>query len=210
MRGDFMQSNSTTTTTGQKFSPQKYRGHTLEILGVLSEFGGLTTREIADKTGLKPDDVWHYCKRGYRRGILERKERWGWSASPLGLLVLSITTTTTTTTDTNRTQQGHKTDTNRTQKPRQLDLSAFMGREDMDETDRVVVGVLVSHYERTGIKFRHFEDHYEIGRIMGIAAQDVIPTLRHLRDEGCLYFRRDDLGWKVGLLKAFVWRLENV
>lgn len=85
-----------------------------------------------------------------------------------------------------------------------------MGREDMDETDRVVVGVLVSHYERTGIKFRHFEDHYEIGRIMGIAAQDVIPTLRHLRDEGCLYFRRDDLGWKVGLLKDFVWRLENV
>src|SRR5512137_2799961 len=94
---------STTTTTAQTFSPQKYRGHTLEILGVLSEFGGLTTREIADRTGLKPNDVWHYCRRGNRSGIIERKERWGWCASPLGLLVLSVNSTTTTTMDTTRT-----------------------------------------------------------------------------------------------------------
>lgn len=206
-----MQINSTTTTTtGQKFSPQKYRGHTLEILGVLSECGGLTTREISNRTGLDNVVVRVYCARGYRSGIIERKERWGWSVSPLGMLVLSLSTTTTTTSNRTVTEQKHKSNTRVTQKPKQLDLSAFMGREDMDETDRVVVGVLVSHYERTGIKFRHFEDHYEIGRIMGIAAQDVIPTLRHLRDEGCLYFRRDDLGWKVGLLKDFVWRLENV
>jgi len=80
----------------------------------------------------------------------------------------------------------------------------------MDETDRVVVGVLVSHYERTGLKFRHFDDEYEIAREMGIASQDVKPTLRHLRDEGCIYFRREALGWKLGLMKDFVWRLQNI
>jgi hypothetical protein len=202
--------DSTPTTTGQQFSPQKYRGHTLEILGVLCECGGLTTHEIAEKTGISPRVIYQYCLRGYRRGILERKERWGWSASPLGLLVLSITTTTTTTANTKLTQSYHKANTKLTQAPRQLNLSTFTGREDMDETDKSVVGVLVSHYERTGIKFRHFGDHYEIASVMGIAAQDVIPTLRHLRDEGCLYFRRDELGWKVGLKQDFIWRLENV
>jgi hypothetical protein len=202
--------DSTPTTTGQKFSPQKYRGHTLEILGVLSECGGLTTREISNRTGLNIDAVYFVCRRGYHRGIIEKTERWGWSASPLGMLVLSITTTTTTTPDTNLTQTLHKPDTNLTPKVRQLNLSAFTGREDMDETDRVVVGVLASHYERTGLKFRHFADHYEIGRVMGIAAQDVTPTLRHLRDEGCIYFRREALGWKLGLMKDFVWRLQNV
>jgi predicted transcriptional regulator len=210
MRGDEVILDSTPTTTGQKFSPQKYRGHTLEILGVLSECGGLTTCEIADKTGLKPNDVWQYCRRGFSSGIIERKERWGWSVSPLGLLILSIKTTTTTTNDTTTTQQRHKHDTNTTPKVQQLNLSAFTGREDMDETDRVVVGVLVSHYERTGKVFRHFDDEYEIGRVMGIASQDVKHTLRHLRDEGCIYFRREALGWKLGLMKDFVWRLQNV
>lgn len=202
--------DSTTTTTGQQFSPQKYRGHTLEILGVLSECGGLTTHEIADKTGISVNDVGQYCRRGFRSGIIERKERWGWCISPLGLLVLSLYSTTTTTKDTTKTQLRHKEDTKKTQPPRQLNLSAFMGREDMEETDRVVVGVMISHYERTGVKYRHFDDEYEIGRVMGIAKQDVIPTLRHLRDEGCIYFMRSDLGWKLGLKKEFVWRLENV
>src|SRR5450756_212818 len=200
---------STTTTTGQKFSPQKYRGHTLEILGVLSECGGVTTREISDKTGISPRVVYQYCLRGYHRGILERKEGWGWSASPLGMLVLSLTTTTTTTANTKLTQPLHNPNTTLTQNPRQLNLAAFTSRSDVTEPDRSVVVELTGHYERTGVKYRLFKDEYELAEAMHIAVQEVLPTLRHLREEGCVYFRRDPLGWKVGLMKDFVWRLQN-
>ena len=210
MKGDSVQVTNTTTPTGQKFSPQKYRGHTLEILGVLSEFGGLTTREIANKTGLSPADVWQYCKRGARRGIFDTKESWGWSASPLGMLVLSLVSTTTTTIDTKQTQNRHNIDTKPTQPLRQLSLTTFTSREDIDESDRAVVGVLVSAYEKTGQYFQFYADEYEISRIMGIAVQDVISTLRHLRNDNCIYFRRDHLGWKIGLKQGFIERLKNV
>ncbi len=207
IRGDVA---STTTTTGGKFSPQKYRGHTLKILGVLSEFGGLTTREIADKIGLSPKHVGEYCKRGYHRGIFERKETWGWSASPLGMLVLSIVSTTTTTTiHTKPTQNPHKTHTKPTPNSRQLNLATFTSREDLTEPDRVVVEEMASHYERTGIKYRIFQDEYELADAMKLSVAEVIPTLRHLREEGCIYFRREPLGWKMGLMKAFVERLQH-
>jgi len=209
--GDARQSIITTTTTKDpSFSPQKYRGHTLEILGVLSDLGGLTTREIADRVGMSSDDVAHYCRRGYRRGIIERKERWGWFVSPLGMLVLSLTTTTTTTKDTNRTQTGHKQDTTRTQPLRQLNLATFTSREDITESDRSVVVELTGHYDRTGVKYRIFKDEYELADAMDIAVPEVLPTLRHLREEGCIYFRREPLGWKIGLMKGFVERLANV
>jgi transcription initiation factor IIE alpha subunit len=200
---------STTTTTDPKFSPQKYRGHTLEILGVLSEFGGLTTREISNKTGLDTHVVRVYCSRGYRQGILDRKERWGWSASPSGMLVLSINTTTTTTSNTTATQQQHNSNTKAAQPLRQLSLAAFTSREDITETDQKVVVELTGHYERTGVKYRLFKDEYELAEAMKIPVVDVLPTLRHLREEGCIYFRRDSLGWKIGLMKLFVWRLQN-
>lgn len=202
--------STTTTPTDQKFSPQKYRGHTLTILGVLSEFGGLTTREISERTGISVNDVGQYCRRGYRSGIIERKERWGFSASPLGMMVLSLFSTTTTTTDTTKTQLRHKGDTKGTQKSRQLDLAAFTSREDITDPDRSVVVELAAHYERTGVKFRLFTDQYEIAEAMKISVGELLPTLRHLREEGCIYFRREDLGWKVGLMKGFVERLKNV
>ena len=202
---------TTPTPAGPKFSPQKYRGHTLEILDALADCGGLTTAEIAYKTGLSVHLIARYCRRGYYRGIFERKESWGWAASPSGLLVLDVATTTTTTTklnDTKETQHGHKGDTTRTQTPHQLDLNAFQQRDDMDEACLKVVGVLVAHYERTDRKFLIFQDHYEMADGLGISFVDLKPTLAHLKQERCIYLRHEDLGWRLGLLVNFVERMQ--
>ena len=203
---------TTHTPAGPKFSPQKYRGHTLEILDALADCGGLTTAEISHKTGIAMQIVYVYCRRGYQRGIFERKESWGWAASPSGLHVLDIATTTTTTTTTTKctkdTQQTHKGYTKDAQTSRQLDLSAFQQRDDMDEACLKVVGVLVAQYERTGSKFMIFQDHYEIADGCGISFVDLTPTLAHLKQERCIYLRREDLGWRLGLLKAFVERMQ--
>ena len=201
------------TSAGPKFSPQKYRGHTLEILDALADCGGLTTSEISYKTGLSVTVVRVYCRRGYNRGIFEKKESWGWAASPSGLHVLDVatTTTTTTTTTTNNTtvtQQQHNRNTTVTQTPRQLDLSAFQQRDDMDEACLKVVGVLVAHYERIDVKYLIFQDHYEMADGLGISFVDLKPTLAHLKQEKCIYLRHEDLGWRIGLLKAFVERMQ--
>jgi len=205
-----LSSGYTTTPTDPAFSPQKFRGHTLEILGALRECGGLTTREISDKIGEPVKKIYEYCRRGYHRGIINKFERWGWNISPLGNLVLSLTTTTTTTNHTTTTQPPHNHHTTTTQNSRQLHLAAFTSRADITDPDKSVVVELAAHYERTGVKFRLFKDQYELSEAMKISIDELLPTLRHLREEGCIYFRREDIGWKVGLMKGFVERLKYV
>ncbi len=201
---------STTTTTKKEHCPQKFRGRTIDILAVLSASGGLTTCEIAERLFQPPKKIWEYCKRGYRRGIFERKERWGWCVSPLGFLVLSLHATTTTTVHTTSTQHPHNIHTTSTPKSRQLNLAPYFESETLEEADRNVVVVLSEHFERTGIKFRIFQDQYDLAEAMHISEKQVIPTLRHLREEGCIYFRREALGWKIGLMKGFVERMQYV
>ncbi len=80
----------TPTPTNFISNPCKFRGKTIEILGVLSNSGGMTTREIADQTGIPIRIVSIYCINGEEKGIFERKERWGWKVTPFGFFVLDI------------------------------------------------------------------------------------------------------------------------
>jgi len=80
----------TPTPTNFISNPCKFRGQTIEILGVLSNSGGMTTREISDRTGISIKVLSVILPRGEKKGIFERKEQWGWLASPFGFLILSI------------------------------------------------------------------------------------------------------------------------
>ncbi len=82
--------DSTTPTTAFLSNPCKFRGKTIEILSILSNSGGMTTREISDQTGIPVREVWVYCRRGEKKGIFDRKERWGWISTAFGFLILSI------------------------------------------------------------------------------------------------------------------------
>ncbi len=131
----------TPPTTNFISNPSKFRGKTIEILSVLSNSGGMTTREIADQTGIPVREVWIYCRRGEKKGIFERKERWGWISTVFGFLVLSINNNND---NTNTTQTQHKYNTNTTRtlyspkKSHQLNLSIFTNRSDITEPERVV------------------------------------------------------------------------
>ncbi len=97
----------TPTPTNFISNPCKFRGKTIEILGALSNSGGMTTREIADNTGIPVRKVWTYCNNGEKRGLFERNERWGWKATPFGYFVLSI--------NNNNVQTKYKQSTNKVQ-----------------------------------------------------------------------------------------------
>lgn len=203
--------DSTTPTTAFLSNPCKFRGKTIDILGILSNSGGMTTREIADKTGMSIKVLNVILPRGEKKGIFERKERWGWKASPFGFLILSINNNNANT-NTTTTQHKYNTNTTRTldssRKSHQLNLSVFTNRSDINEPERVVVGVLVQHYERTGQKFRYFRDFYHFCDETGVSAVDAPAAIARLKEEGCIYTRKDEFGWKIGLKADFVERLK--
>ena len=181
--------DSTTPTTAFLSNPCKFRGKTIDILGILSNSGGLTTREIADHTGIPVRTVGVYCRGGEKRGIFERKERWGWKAMPFGFFVLSINNNNGNTCDTDRKHMGNTCETHLYTVPKkshQLNLTVFTNRLDITEPERVVVGVLVQHYERTGEKYRYFHDIYHFCDETGVSAVDAPAVIARLKEEGCI------------------------
>ncbi len=201
----------TPTPTELLSNPCKFRGKTIEILGVLFNSGGMTTREIADKTGIPARMSKVYLHRGEKKGIFERKERWGWRLTPFGFLILSINNNNGNTKATDREHKGNTKVTPTLDSPRnsnQLNLSVFTNRSDIDEPERVVVEVLVKHYERTGEKFRYFRDFYHFCDETGVSAVDAPQAIAKLKEEGCIYTRKDEFGWKIGLKVNFVEKLK--
>ncbi|MFZ3167544.1 MAG: hypothetical protein WA130_07995 [Candidatus Methanoperedens sp.] len=201
----------TPTPTNLISNPCKFRGKTIEILGVLSNSGGMTTMEIADQTGIPVRIVSIYCINGEKRGIFERKERWGWKVTSFGFLILDINNNNVKT-KLKESKNEVKTKLNRTldspKKSHQLDLSVFTNRSDITEPERVVVEVLVKHFERTGEKYRYFRDFYHFCDETGVGAVDAPPAIAKLKEEGCIYTRKDEFGWKIGLKVNFVERLK--
>ena len=108
----FKITSSTPTPTNFISNPCKFRGKTIEILSILSNSGGMTTREISDRTGISIKALTVILLRGERKGIFDRKERWGWQATPFGFLILSINNnnynTNTTHVQTNTTLIQHE------------------------------------------------------------------------------------------------------
>ena len=66
----------------------------------------------------------------------------------------------------------------------------------------------MKHYERTGEKYRYFRDFYHFCDETGVGAVDAPTAIARLKEEGCIYTRKDEFGWKVGLKVNFVERLK--
>ena len=201
----------TPTPTNFISNPCKFRGKTIEILGALSNSGGMTTREIADHTGIPVRKVWTYCNNGEKRGLFERKERWGWKVTPFGFFVLDINNNNVQTKykqSINKVQTKYNRTLDSPKKSHQLNLSIFTSRSDIADPERVVVEVLVGHYERTGEKYRYFRDLYHFCDETEVSAVDAPTAIARLKEEGCIYTRKDEFGWKIGLKVGFVERLK--
>jgi hypothetical protein len=89
---------------------QRYRGWTIKILEELEHSGGMTTREISDRTGCRCHTTATILGRMMHSDLVEKVERWGWRITRDGLVLLSINYVNTTT-----TQQQHNVNTTSTQ-----------------------------------------------------------------------------------------------
>ena len=210
-----MQQCSTTTPTTGTTQINRIRGFSLTILEELQNSGGLRTTEIRDITGHRRDYVYRYLYNLHKYGCVSRKDIWGWEITSLGIYILSSYTTTIDE-ERRRKEEGKKEERRRKENnprivktSRQINLDIFSSRDDMAEPELVVVGVLVLHYERTSEKYRYFKDEYEFADEVGISIDDIRSTLAHLKEEGCIYVRKEYLGWKIGLKVNFIESLKD-
>jgi hypothetical protein len=106
--------------------------------------------------------------------------------------------------NTKGTQNQHKHNTITIEESRTMNLTSFSKREDLTEYEKRVVETLADHYLRTNTKFRLFGDSFSVSEEFKIPESEIQQTLRHLIEEGCIYFIKNDLGWKIGLKKDFI------
>jgi len=211
---------TTPTTTGLK-SPYRVWGKNLDVLSVLSEFGGLTVREISDKTLIPTKVIWEYCKRNFKRGLIE-PDCWGWTLTPIGIEVVRYNNNNSPqiihNQSTNSPQIIHNQSTNKPKKSRQLNIEVYLEKEDLTEDERVVVEVLARHYEETGEKAKarpYFivKDYYEFRTKIGFGCnlrdEDVQDIAISLQSNGYLYIMPQGKRLKIGLTKETIEKLQN-
>ncbi|MDE1863686.1 MAG: hypothetical protein KGI33_12360 [Thaumarchaeota archaeon] len=188
------------TTTHSIKSPYRFWGKTIDILGVLSEFGGLTTKEISEKTGYNKKEVRHTCVRCFYRGVIEPIESWGWRLTPLGNTILYYTN------NNNRGKIEVKQGKNRGKIGvkcfKQFKLSAW--EDNCSEPERVVVDTIIAHWKKTGSRYVWLADLDPEN--LHIPPGDLDKAINKLRRDNILYAFRDPYSrlMKVGLKESFV------
>ncbi len=70
---------------------QRYNGLTLKFLSELENSGGMTTRDISDRTGCNPHHACTKLGQMLSEGLVEKVEKWGWKITRDGINCLLIT-----------------------------------------------------------------------------------------------------------------------
>ena len=207
---------SSTTTTARNVNPDKITGFSVEIVELLNDCGALTNHDIAQRLNKYPKYVLRYLYnlRDYSL-IVRNNENWKWYiTAPEDIIIYIIYKEEGKKKERRKMDEvsslnKNNIDKNKQHPGKQLDLGLFIGRQDVSENERVVVELLVKHFERTGVKFRYFDDMYHFCNEAGIAAQEIPDTIRRLKEEGCIYALPKDGGWKIGLMKSFIERMQH-
>ena len=186
-------------------NPVKITGFSVVILELLNDCGALINNDIAQRLNKNPKYVLRYLYNLRDYGLIARNnENWKWYITTQDDIIIYIIYK-----EERKKKEGRKMenvsslnknniDKNKQHGGKQLDLGLFISRGDVSENERVVVELLVKHYERTGVKFRYFNDVYHFCNEAGIAAQEIPETIRRLKEEGCIYAMPKDGGGKSG------------
>ena len=91
-------------------------------------------------------------------------------------------------------------------KPKQVSIQPWLRKASLDETETVVVEVLMEHYNRTGGPFLWFpyRSYYELAERLKVNPDLLPKALRKLTEDQIIYVWRHR---KIGLKKAFIEKL---
>jgi len=206
---------STTTS----FNISKIRGFSITLLQALKE-GMMTANNLCEITGKYPQYVNRYLYNLRNYGMVKKNGSF-WEITELGLAFLSYI---------NKTKTYYKYDKKDIRGKYENDKKIIRKIEDQRRTiqtsfeiwlknyhrslhdaEKVVVEVLLDHYQKTGSKFIYCQPNvYAIAEKFGIRPDQVNQVLMNLKQDHIVYHMHDRShnAVKIGLYKDFVKMLE--
>ena len=209
--------NILSTTTS--FTISKVRGFSITLLSVLKE-GMMSTNNLCEITGKYPQYVNRYLYNLRNYGMVEKNGSL-WKITELGLAFLSYIDKTKTYYKHNKKEIRKKEERNkkviRKKKDQRRTIQTSFEiwlknyHRSLHDAEKVVVEVLLDHYQKTGSKFIYCQPNvYAIAEKFGIRPDQVNQVLMNLKQDHIVYHMHDRShnAVKIGLYKDFVKMLE--
>jgi len=205
---------SSTISTTTSFS--KVRGFTVDLLFHLKN-RELRVIDLVELTGKSSQYVRRYLINMWKYGLTEKNGSF-WKLSEDGVSFLSyLESLPNNNIIIRKNKERIKKDERKNnescvpKKLKQSSIALWLNKSSLDDAEKVVVEVLVDHYNRTGSKFLYFSDIYEIAERFKIRPDQVNKVFMNLKQDRIVYNYRDRShdAWKIGLYKAFVHALER-
>jgi len=208
---------TTTTTTSIFTSLSRIRGFTIDLLYLLRN-KCLRSVEIAEITGKPANYVRSYLYNMRSYGLTEKRGDL-WILTEYGVNFLSYIDRLDKNNNKGkrrakvskrRAKEEQKKSKSSEQKQfKQIPIHLWLQNSSLDDVERVVVEVLADHYNRTGSKFIHVRDKYELAERCKVNPSALGEALRNLLDDNIIYVFHHHRGpftglTKIGLKKAFI------
>ena len=209
---------STSTTS---FCLGKVRGLTIYLLYQLRN-GPRRCSELAEITGKPYKHVWQYLKNMQNYGLIRKRGSF-YEITILGAdflnyymshinHIISISKEYQKKVKRKSKEHQKKIKSWRPKIVKQLSIHLWLQEfsVSLDDTEKEVVEVLLTHYNRTGSKFILVKDMYELAERIGVSPSLLNSALKRLKEDNIIYvWRSRALGcWKIGLKKDFIKQLE--
>jgi len=202
-----------TTTTSTFTSLSRIRGFTIDLLYLLrNEY--LRSVEIAKKTGKPANYVRSYLYNMRSYGLAEKRGDL-WSLTELGVnFIERLDRKNKSKTKQKKSKRRAKVEqkkskTSEVKQFKQIPIHLWIQNSSLDDVEKEVVEVLADHYNRTGSKFIHVRDKYELAERCKVNPSALGEALRNLLDDNIIYVFHHRRGpftglTKIGLKKAFI------
>ena len=104
-----------------------------------------------------------------------------------------------------------KVESNQPKNTKQIPISLWLQNSSLDNLEKEVVEVLLSHYNETGSKFILVKDQFELAEKLKANPNEILEGLKNLRQDNIIYLYRSDIQgyWKIGLKSSFIEILKN-
>jgi len=208
--------NYTLLSTSSTLS--RVRGFTVELLFHLRD-GALRTYGLCELTQKTHQYVSAYLKNMRRYGLVEKNDSF-WNLTVLGRDFSSYLEREGKYNNIIQKKEERKKKDNRKKEEssqrkflKQVSIQSWLQDSSPDETERVVVEVLLDHYNKTKGKFIYASSIYDLAERFGVNPSLLPDAMRKLHEDQVIYqwplHPRPGEHFKVGLKKDFIRKLEE-
>lgn len=188
----------------------KLRGMTLWIMEILRDGGLLASWQIAEQTMKSCRYVNVYLNNLRKYGIASKYDDF-WLLTDSGECLTSLLCRDRDR-DRYKTRTKQQQNNNKTSVPKrrfQVSIQSWLRETSPSDAERVVVDMLVDHYNRTGSLYVYVPDHYALADMLKMNVEDILAAFPKLKQDHVAYpFHDPTLGqWKIALFKEFVEKL---